>query len=63
MTGVQTCALPIYNTRTGQLALTANGPNPEFSLSFSPDGKYTACGGHNEVVLYHLPGPAAKAKP
>jgi WD40 repeat protein len=48
----------LYDTHTGQLVLTANGPNPEYSLSFAPNGKYVACGGENEVTLYHLPAPA-----
>jgi serine/threonine protein kinase len=45
----------LYDTGTGKLVGLANTPNGEFSLSFSPDGRYLACGGRGEVLFFHLP--------
>jgi serine/threonine protein kinase len=54
----------LYDTRTGKLVGTASGPNAEFSLSFSPNGRYVACGGRGEVIFYRLPNPPVqKEKP
>jgi hypothetical protein len=53
----------LYDTRIGKLVGTATGPNAEFSLSFSPNGRYVACGGQGEVICYRLPEPPAKEKP
>jgi WD40 repeat protein len=53
----------LYDTRTGKLAGTAVGPNVGFSLSFSPNGRYIACGGEGEVLLYRVPEPPAGDKP
>jgi tRNA A-37 threonylcarbamoyl transferase component Bud32 len=53
----------LYDTRTGKLAGTASGLNAWFSLSFSPNGRYAACGGEGAVIVYHMPEPPAKDKP
>jgi hypothetical protein len=52
----------LYNVRTGKLVGRVSGPTAGFSLSFSPNGRYVACGGQGEVVVYRLPELPAKDK-
>jgi tRNA A-37 threonylcarbamoyl transferase component Bud32 len=53
----------LYDTRTGKLVGMTSGLNAGFSLSFSPNGRYAACGGEGAVLVYHMPGQPAKDKP
>ncbi len=45
----------LYETRTGKDVGWVSGWKVEFSVSFSPDGRYLACGGPGKVLLYGLP--------
>ena len=51
MTGVQTCALPIWNVATGQVERTLEGHSyGVWSVVFSPDGSKLASGSLDKIV-------------